>query len=75
MHGEKRRLLLDGDVISDPAEFTLEANPSVVIGARVNRVERGATLGIGVVVVILKQMSKMIISFTKRGLTLKSPAP
>jgi hypothetical protein len=63
MHGEKRRLLLDGDVISDPAEFTLEAYPSVVIGTRVNRVERGATLGIGVVVVILKQMSKMMISF------------
>ena len=54
--------LLDGHVVSKPTEFTLDPNPSVVIGARVDGVEGGATLRIGVVVIILKPISKMIIS-------------
>jgi hypothetical protein len=53
----RKNSLLDRDIVSDASKFALEANTGLVIGDRVDGVEGGAALGIGVVVVILKQIS------------------
>lgn len=47
-------LLLNGDIVSNSPEFTLEANPLWVIRTRASRVKWRTTLGIGIMMVVLK---------------------
>lgn len=48
-----KNVLVNRDIVADAAEFSLNANPAWVVGAGLDGVEGAATLGIGVVVVIL----------------------
>lgn len=49
----QRFLLVDGNVLTDAAEFTLEAYPRGVEGTRLDRIEWSTALWVGVVVIIL----------------------
>lgn len=50
--GERENLLLDGDVVADTSELALDADPVAVVRGRLDRVERRAALGAGVLVVV-----------------------
>lgn len=49
---EWKNLLVDGDVMPDTAELALEANSAAVVRGRLDRVEWGAALRVGVMVVV-----------------------
>lgn len=49
--------LFNGDVVAKSAEFSLDANSGGVVGARLDRVEGAAALGVGVVMVVLDLVS------------------
>jgi hypothetical protein len=63
-------------VLSDAAEFALDADSCGVVGRRLDAVEGGAALGVCVVVVVLLGLLLVRVWVSsERGSTLKSPAP
>ena len=49
--------MFDGYIATDAAKFTLEANPAGIVGARGCGIEGGATLWIGVMMIVLGYVS------------------
>lgn len=53
-------LLIQSDVVPDPAEFSLEANPAGVVRTRVDGIEGRTALGIRIVMVVLAHLASVI---------------